>query len=42
MIETRRLKNIVIFIQTIFKFWAVEENYKYLQRYCTEIWKSYS
>ena len=27
MIETRRLKNIVIFIQTIFKFWAVKKIY---------------
>ena len=41
MIEMRRLKNVVIFLQTILKCCPVKKYYKCLQRFSTEIWKCY-
>ena len=45
MIETRRLKNVVIFFRNLlsFKSFVLSRSLqRYLQRYCTEIWICYS
>ena len=42
MIETRRLKNVVIFFQTILSFVLSRKIYKYPQRFNTETRKCYA